>query len=239
MNYDRVKKIFAGQGMPALVVLSMLFLASCSPSAAEPAVKILEQDPVPAGAVTISVDVRNFDLSGTDGKEGAGQIIYYMDASVPTYYSHSAIGLAGAYAVSSQTSHTWEGVTPGEHTFSVQLVDRDSTPLPAPVTDSVTITVGAPAGDPQLSITNLADGDSLPPGNILISAAVSSFLISREDMGVVNRTGEGHFIYYIDEVPPTDAGVPATTDTSVVSTGTEHMWKHMYPKVLTAFPSSS
>lgn len=140
--------------------------------------------PLAAGDVVISVDVGNFTLPCADGKNGQGRIVYCLDASVPTYYEHSAISKAGTYAISSDTAYTWKEVTPGEHKFSVQLAD-----------------------------------------NILVSLSVSDFIISREDIGVVNRIGEGHLIYYIDEAPPVDQGLPATTATSIVSTSTSHMWK--------------
>lgn len=54
---------------------------------------------------------------------------------------------------------------------------------------------------------------------------VSSFIISKEDMGVINRKGEGHIIYYLDEDAPITPGLPAVTDTSVVSTDTRYLWK--------------
>ena len=31
--------------------------------------------------------------------------------------------------------------------------------------------------------------------------------------------------YYIDEFPPVDAGIPATTDTSIVSTDFNYTWR--------------
>ena len=83
-----------------------------------------------------------------------------------------------------------------------------------PAKASTTITVGPPDGEPALSMNFPADGDSLPPGNIQLSVDVTGFIVSSADMGVINRAGEGHIIYYIDEAPPTDAGAPATTDTS-------------------------
>ena len=44
-------------------------------------------------------------------------------------------------------------------------------------------------------------------------------------MGVVNREGEGHVIYYLDEAPPTEPGIPATTDTCIVSAKLRKLWK--------------
>jgi outer membrane protein assembly factor BamB len=66
-----------------------------------------------------------------------GQIIYYMDVAPPTVQGQSAIPASGVYAVSSSTSYTFNNVSPGIHTFYVQLVNSDNTPLSNPVTDSI------------------------------------------------------------------------------------------------------
>lgn len=217
-NIKRICTVFFAIGL-------LLAGIACSPAAAEPTAVILQPVNLTAGDVTISVKVSGW--SDSLGETGLGNIIYYMDASVPVYYAHSAVSKAGTYAISEETSYTWTGITPGEHTFSIQLVDKNNTPLPAPVVDTVTVQVGAPDGVPMLSITNLADGDSLAPGNILVAVRASNFIISKMDMGVINRAGEGHLIYYFDEDPPTDQGVPATTDTSKVSTETSCLWKNI------------
>lgn len=209
----------------ALAMGLLLTCVACGSAAATPTAKIMQPTNATAGDVTISVKVTG--ASGTASDAGQGHIIYYMDAAVPVYYEHSAVSKAGTYAISEETSYTWTGVTPGEHTFSIQLVNKNNTPLPAPVVDTVTIQVGAPDGTPMLNITNLTDGDSLPPGNILLIVEANNFIISKKGMGVVNHAGEGHLIYYIDEVPPTDQGVPATTDTSMVKAETTYLWKNI------------
>lgn len=150
---------------------------------------------------------------------------YVVGGPVPVYYEHSATSKAGTYAISNETSYTWKGVTPGEHTFSVQLVKGDDTPLPVPAIDRMTTNVGPPNGNPGIQILFPADGSSLPPGNIAMTVKASNFIVSAEGMGVVNRAGEGHMIYYMDEVPPVDAGKPATTDTSVISSASDHLWR--------------
>ncbi len=91
----------------------------------------------------------------------------------------------------------------------------------------MTVTVGPPKGDPNIMVMTPKDGSQLPPGNIVISVGANNFIISSSDMGAFNRKGEGHFIYYLDEEPPIDKGVPATTDTSMVSTETQYMWKNI------------
>ena len=202
------------------LITTVMALVSCSPVQGQPSVKISGGPDVFAGDVTISADIAGYDIAGD-----TGHIIYYMDISVPTYYAHSAISKAGTCAVSTETSHTWKDVSPGEHKFSVQLVKNDNSPLPVPIVDSITINVGAPEKGPELSITNPSDGASLTPGNILVMLEVKNFIISSEDMGVLNREGEGHLIYYLDEEPPVDQGIPAKTDTSIVSTELKHLWK--------------
>ena len=216
------KRIMKPVALLFTAVLILLACASCDTAKEPPAIQISVPENPQAGDVAVTAEVTGYELGA-----GKGRIVYYLDASMPTYYEHLAVSKAGTYAISEDASHTWAGVTPGEHTFSVQLTNKDAMPLPAPVTDSITVTVGAPEGDPQLAIANPADGDTLPPGNILISAEVGAFIISAADMGVINREGEGHLIYYIDEDPPTDPGTPAKTDTCAVSTELQHLWKHI------------
>jgi hypothetical protein len=213
--------------------ISLLVITTCScgfSTANKPEVSITTAPTgIAAGDVTISVDIANFELlnGGNQNASGQGHIIYYMDVPVPTYYDHSAISKAGTFSVANSASYTWSGVTPGEHTFAVQLVKEDDTPLAAPITDSITANVGPPQGQPALKFASLTDGASLAPGNILIEVTVENFILSKNDMGVVNREGEGHLIYYIDEDPPADLGTPAITETSVVSADTRYLWKNI------------
>lgn len=211
------------------VLLLTASLNSCGISANQPEIKINSpQTGMTGGDLTISVHVSNFELvkGAVAGHDfGKGHVIYYMDVPVPVYYEHSATSKAGTYAISNETSYTWKGVTPGEHTFSVQLVKGDDTPLPVPAIDRMTTNVGPPNGNPGIQILFPADGSSLPPGNIAMTVKASNFIVSAEGMGVVNRAGEGHMIYYMDEVPPVDAGKPATMDTSVISSASDHLWR--------------
>jgi hypothetical protein len=220
MRNDRNQGITAKLGGWLLTVL--ILAGSVGTALAKPGIQIADMTGAQAGDVTVSVIVSEYNLGGEQGA-----IVYYLDSVVPTYYEHPAISKAGTYAVSADTSHTWKNVTPGEHRFSVQLVNKDVMPLPAPVIASATVTVGTPGGPPQLSIVNPADGDTLPPGMVYLAVEVGGFIVSRVDMGVVNRAGEGHLMYYMDETPPTDPGVPATTERSIVSTDTNHLWKNI------------
>jgi hypothetical protein len=214
-----------------ILSLTLISLCSCGLQANNPGIKIINQPSgQTAGDVTISVEVSNFKLGAADGNSnttGGGHIIYYMDTPVPTYYKHEAFSKAGTYVISEETQYTWKSVSPGDHTFAVQLVDADNSPLPSPVVDSITINAAPPNGAPILKILSPADGSSLSPGNLLLSINVENFIVSQENMGVFNRNGEGHLIYYIDETPPAEAGVPANTDTSKVSAELSHLWKEV------------
>jgi len=208
-----------------LMITAVLSLAGCGGQGGQAAVLITTPvEGVTAGDVTINVDVTDFDIAGKGNPE-AGHIIYYIDTPVPVYYDHLAISGAGTYAVSDKLSHTWSGVTPGEHTFSAQLVKGDNTPLPSPVVNTVKLHVAPPKGDPKLSISLPKSGDSLTPGPVYIGVMTKNFILSGAHIGATNRTGEGHLIYYIDEEPPVDPGAPALTETSVVSVKTDHIWR--------------
>lgn len=203
-------------------------ISGCSMSLSKPVLQIkTPADEVAAGDVTISVDVSNFELvtdTGLPNEPLKGHIIYYLDTPIPVYFDHLAISRAGTYFVSNETSYTWKGVTPGIHTFSAQLVNKNNTPLPASVVDKLTINVGAPTGKPSITMTPV-DGSPLVPGKIVLAVTASNFILSSKDAGVVNRNGEGHLIYYIDVPVPVDPGVPAVTETSIVSANATHIWK--------------
>jgi len=203
-------------------------ISACSMSLSKPVLQIkTPADEVAAGDVTISVDVSDFELvtdTGIPNEPLKGHIIYYMDTSIPVYFDHLAISRTGTYFISGETSYTWKGVTPGVHTFAAQLVNNNNTPLPASVVDKITVNVGAPTGKPSLTMTP-ADGSPITPGKIILAVTPSNFILSSKDAGVVNRNGEGHLIYYIDEPVPVEPGVPAVTATSIVSANTTHIWK--------------
>lgn len=98
-----------------------------------------------AGNVTVSVNLTNFTLvepTGQPNAPGEGHLHYYLDAVVPTNASEPAIPETGGYVISTNTSHTWENVTPGEHNLSVQVTNNDHTPVIPLVFATVNITVG-------------------------------------------------------------------------------------------------
>lgn len=79
---------------------------------------------------------------GQPPASGEGHVHFYMDvAKVPTEPGKPAVTAQGTYHATAGTSHTWEDVPAGSHTFSAQLVNNDHTPLSPPVSETVTVTV--------------------------------------------------------------------------------------------------
>jgi hypothetical protein len=76
-----------------------------------------------------------------------GHIRYYIDI-IPPSSGAAVTAPSGNYVDSSQKSYTWNNVNPGVHTFSVELVNNDNSPLatPAIATVKLTITQGPPLG---------------------------------------------------------------------------------------------
>lgn len=118
------------------------------PSSAAPAVDITapaDGATVPAGDVTVTVEASNFevvDRLNADPAPGEGHVHFYMDVDqIPTTPGQPAVSAQGTYHASATTSYTWTDVAPGEHTFAVQLVNNNHTPLDPPVVAEVTVTV--------------------------------------------------------------------------------------------------
>ena len=94
------------------------------------------------------MNLTNFTLvepTGQPNAPGEGHLHYYLDAPIPTNESAPATPETGGYVISTNTSYTWENVTPGEHNLSVQVVHNDHTPLIPLVYDTVNVTVGGNA----------------------------------------------------------------------------------------------
>jgi hypothetical protein len=90
------------------------------------------------------VQLVNFQLSdkiGGANVNGQGHLNYYLDVGAPTSPGKPATTGTGTYASVLATSYTWPGITAGSHTFAVQLVNNDDTPLAPPVVTFVTVTV--------------------------------------------------------------------------------------------------
>jgi hypothetical protein len=100
---------------------------------------------IDAGDIEVGVDVGDFKIVDKLGEApvlGEGHVHYYLDAGiVPTAPGKPAVTQENTYHAEATTSYTWQGVRPGIHTFVVQLVNNDHTPLEPPVTDQVVVTV--------------------------------------------------------------------------------------------------
>lgn len=100
---------------------------------------------VAAGDVTVEVRTTGFSVVNKLGQTavpGEGHVHFYKDASqIPTEPGKPAVSAQGTYHATATTTYTWPMVTAGSHTFAVQLVNNDHTPLNPPVTATVTVTV--------------------------------------------------------------------------------------------------
>lgn len=98
-----------------------------------------------ADGVEVTAAPEGFDVVNKLGQapaDGEGHIHYYLDVDeLPTTPGKPAVSEEGTYHAEATTSYTWPDVEPGEHTFAVQLVNNDHTPLEPPVTAETTITV--------------------------------------------------------------------------------------------------
>jgi len=99
-----------------------------------------------AGDIEVALDVGDFevvDKLGDAPVDGEGHVHYYINVeTIPTAPGKPAItDDETTYHAEATTSFTWQGVRPGEHTFGVQLVNNDHTPLEPPVTDKIAVTV--------------------------------------------------------------------------------------------------
>ncbi len=154
-----------------LFVLAVLVLPLCTAQMATsgmPQITITEPKEgaqIPVGNVTVTVDIKNFDLVnklGGANAAGEGHIHYYMDAAVPKTPNKPALTAVGTYAPTANKSFTWMNVTPGKHNLSVQLVNNDHTPLIPVVYATVNVTATAPTlktmsaqSDPQSATLGL------------------------------------------------------------------------------------
>jgi hypothetical protein len=91
----------------------------------------------PAYEVTVTIGVANLTLDddhiGGTNTAGHGHVIYYVDVEPPTTPGQPASAAQNSSMVTADTFRTWTNLAPGQHTFSVQLVNNDNTPLDPPV----------------------------------------------------------------------------------------------------------
>jgi len=123
-----------------------------APAAAAPTMSITSPSngaSLPAGNVTVSVAVGNFNVVDKQGKAnvlGEGHIHYFLDVAAPTTAGQVAIPSSGTWVHVATTTYTFSNVGAGTHTIAVELVNNDHTPLVPPVVDNITINVTSAGG---------------------------------------------------------------------------------------------
>jgi len=127
---------------------------------------------------------------------------------------------AAQWAHAAATSYTFTNVPPGTHTFTVQLVNNDHTPVIPLMYQSVTVTVAAPPG-PSVSILSPQDSADIPAGDVTITIQANNFNIV-EKQGQANVAGEGHVHYYLDL-----GTVPFTPGKPAIPSDPKVTWAHM------------
>jgi plastocyanin len=136
-----------GEILQSLVVLAVISIPAFAQPIGTPHITITQPmngSSMPAGNVTITVSVTDFNLSnnlGSANEIGTGHIHYYMDVAVSSTPGKPAITAVGTYVPTANESYTWENVQPGNHNFSAQLVNNDHTPLIPLAYETVNVTV--------------------------------------------------------------------------------------------------
>ncbi len=132
-----------------LIIISILAATACAPRTPVPSIRIIspiDGATIPAGDVTITALVSNFDLVNKIGPPNVpaeGRIVYFFDVMPPTDPRFPAFPSKGYdyYYPTIANTHTWSDVEPGSHVFWVELVKSDLTPLYPPIVAGVTVTV--------------------------------------------------------------------------------------------------
>ena len=123
-----------------LIMLSLILpaLVSCRPEPVAPQegrILILEpsaDSTVTSPNITVKTYVEFFNLVDKIGQANVpseGHIIFYLDVTPPLKKGESALTAEGTYSITKDKVHVWEKVPAGAHTFWVQLVNNDNTPL--------------------------------------------------------------------------------------------------------------
>jgi hypothetical protein len=227
-----------------ILTLALVGVLSCSQIKQVPAPSSTPQHPAPpalspaifsAGAnIVIDNGVFTRDVTFSinspayfSGIDWAGDIIFYLDVKPPLTAGSSALTAEGTYQNTFDNSVIWKNLTPGEHTFSAQLVKPDLTPLAPPVNTSIQLDIPSPGTAAPIikssSIQMLCRPGYTPPdmpkrpqgasacADINVSVGVSNFKPFADKIGQSSIPGEGHFIYYFNVNPPTTPGKPALT----------------------------
>jgi hypothetical protein len=187
---------------------------------------------VSAGNVTISAAVYNFKMTGKLGQPvvpGEGHIHFFMDVDAPTTPGKAAVTSAGTFEVINSTSYTWQNVTTGTYTFSVELVNNDHTPLSPPAVSKVSVTAST---TPTIKIVTPLNGTTISAGDVVVAVQLSNFK-SVNKLGQANAAGEGHIHYFLDTDAPTTLGQPAVAapGTYAATADLSYIW-HNVPQGL-------
>lgn len=127
-----------------------LVFTGCTTTPETPSVRITSPSngaTIQAGDIRIDTAVENFNIVDKQGQAtvpGEGHVHFYMDVSpMPSAAGQPAIpaNTSTLWAHVSDDTYTFQNVPPGVHTFAVQLVNNDHTPLAPVVSDTVTVTV--------------------------------------------------------------------------------------------------
>jgi hypothetical protein len=133
-----------------LLVLVLPLLLSCraEPLAPEEPVVVLlspsDGSTFSSGDIEVRIYLQNFNLvenTSQPNKGNEGHVIYYLDVSAPLKPGDPAVTSLGTFVATTKTSYIWPNVPAGPHTFSVQLVNNDDTPLEAPVSVRANVTL--------------------------------------------------------------------------------------------------
>ena len=137
----------------SLVVLALAMASAAGCGSEERNVTIVEPAQgatINAGDVKVVVDVKKFkivDKLDQNAEDGEGHVHFYIDVGeIPTKDGKPAVTKEGTYHAQATTEYVWPDVKAGEHTFAVQLVNNDHTPLKPPVIAQVTVEVKAAGG---------------------------------------------------------------------------------------------
>jgi hypothetical protein len=215
--------------IPAILLALAVLAAFAGCASPAPVLDILSpQDgaTVPAGDVTVTIRAGNFrivDKQGRANVPGEGHVHFYMDAgTVPSSPGSPAIPSVPdiRWARVAGTEYTFTDVPPGTHTFTVQLVNNDQTPVIPPMYRSLTVTVPA-TPVPAITFLSPRDEATIPAGDVPVTLQVDNFRIM-DTQGQVNVAGEGHLHFYLDiGTVPFVPGAPA------IPSGPGVVWGHV------------
>jgi hypothetical protein len=211
-------------GISSILCILVMMLSACT-SAPSPEPALTINSPQSGGVihqigdVVVKVQVANFklvDKIGQANASGEGHILYFMDVTPPMTVGQPALTDPGTYVPSTETSYSWQNIGGGKHTFAVELVNNDNTPLTPPVVATTEITIIPEIGQPAMVILSPRNGAVLPSGNITVSVEVVNFNIV-DKLGQPNVSHEGHLIYFLDVTAPTIPGQPAIPSSGIWS----------------------